>query len=102
MQTRNGNLIIADLVGSTRHLGTKQEMQDLGSGWGEPRWTEVTEAGGPSMLSKAVVVSVVQGVEQVRAGGWEGVVGKRAEHILRGKEAVAASISNQQRVLSAI
>jgi hypothetical protein len=37
--------------------------------------TEATGAGGPSILSKKVAVSVVQGVEQVCAGGWEGVAG---------------------------
>jgi hypothetical protein len=57
-------------------------MLDLGSGWGnttgEPRRTEVTEAGGPSILSNVVAVSVVQGVEQVYAGGWEGVTGRES------------------------
>jgi hypothetical protein len=45
----------------------QQEMRNLGRGWGdrtgEPRSTEVTDAGGPTRLSKVVVVSVVQGVE---------------------------------------
>jgi hypothetical protein len=38
MQSRNGDLIIADLVGSTRHashLGLQHEMRDLGGGWGD-------------------------------------------------------------------
>jgi hypothetical protein len=52
------------------------------------------------MLSKVVAVSIVQGVEQVCAGGWEGFAGERAGHILRTKQAVAASISNQRRVCS--
>jgi hypothetical protein len=56
--------------------GLQQETRDLGGGWGgitgEPRRTEVTEAGAPTRLSKVVAVSVVQGVEQVCAGGWEG------------------------------
>jgi hypothetical protein len=80
--------------------GLQQEMRDLGGGWGdvnvEPRRTEVTDAGGPTRLSKVVAVSVVQGVKQARAGGWEGVAGERAGHILRRKEAVTASIANQR------
>jgi hypothetical protein len=56
----------------------------------------VTEAGGPTRLSKVVAVSVVQGVEQVREGGWKGDVGERAGHMLRRKHAVTASIRNQR------
>jgi hypothetical protein len=52
----------------------QQEMLDLGGGWGgiagEPRRMEVTAARGPTRLSKVIAVSVVQGVEQVCAGGW--------------------------------
>jgi hypothetical protein len=59
---------------------------------------EVTEAGGPTRLSKVVAVSVVQGVEQVCAGGWRGDVGERAGHILCRKQAVTASIHNQRCV----
>jgi hypothetical protein len=74
-------------------------MRDLGSGWGnisgEPRRTEVTDAGGPTRLSKVVAVSVVQGVEQLCAGGWQGVAGERAGHICR-KQAMTASIANQE------
>jgi hypothetical protein len=76
MQTRNGNLIIADLVGSirqARHQGLQQEMRHLGSGWGdktgEPRRTEVTEADGPSILAEVVAMPEVQGVEKVCARG---------------------------------
>jgi hypothetical protein len=103
MQARNGNLIISDPVGSTDTQdtwGLQQEMRDLGGGWGdingEPRRTEVTDAGVPTKLSKVVAVSVLQGVEQICAGGWEGVAGVRAGHILRRKEAVTASIANQR------
>jgi hypothetical protein len=50
-------------------------MPDLGSGRGDTTWevrrTEVIEAGGPSILPKVVAVSVVQGVEQAGAEGWE-------------------------------
>jgi hypothetical protein len=42
---------------------------------------EVTEAGGPSILSKPVAVSVREEVEQLSAGGWEGVEGERVGHI---------------------
>jgi hypothetical protein len=66
----------------------------------EPKRTELTEAGEPSILSKVVAVSAVQGVEQVCAGGWGGVAGERAGHILCRKQAMAASISNQRRVCS--
>jgi hypothetical protein len=80
--------------------GLQQEMRDLGGGWGdiigEPRRMEVTDPGGPTKLSKVVPVSVVQGVEQVCAGGWEGVTGDRAGHILRRKQALTASIANQR------
>jgi hypothetical protein len=80
-------------------------MQDPGSGWGDsmggPRRTETTEAGGPSILSKVAAVSVVQGVEQLFAGSREGVAEERAGHILRRKQAGAASVSNQRRVRSA-
>jgi hypothetical protein len=57
---------------------------------------EVTEAGGPFILSKVVTMSVAQGVDQVcpRLGG-------RGGHILRKKQAVAASIFNQQHVRAA-
>jgi hypothetical protein len=52
-------------------------MQDLESSWqGHNRKAtrmEVTKAGRPSILAKIVVVPVVHGVEQVFAGGWEGV-----------------------------
>jgi hypothetical protein len=66
-------------------------MQDLGSGWGdtschttgEPKRMKVTETVELSILSKEIAVSVVQGVEQVCAGGWEGVVGERAGHMHR-------------------
>jgi hypothetical protein len=79
--------------------GLQQEMRDLGGGWGgitgEPRRTKVADAGGPTRLSKVVSVSVVQGVEQVCAGGWEGVAGERAGHVLRRKQAVTASIANR-------
>jgi hypothetical protein len=73
MQTLNGAVIIADLAGSTRHAkGTT--TGNLGSGrgvtTGEPRRTEVTEAGGRSILSKVVALSVVQGVEQAGVAGW--------------------------------
>jgi hypothetical protein len=74
-------------------------MRDLGGGWryitGKPRRAEVTDAGGPTRLSKVAAVSVVQGVEQVYAGGWEGVTVERAGHILHRKKAVTASIANQ-------
>jgi hypothetical protein len=51
MQTRYGNLVIADLVGSTAHTcGLQQEPRDLGSGLGDTmgkaRGTAVTEADG--------------------------------------------------------
>jgi hypothetical protein len=56
-------------------------MRDLGGGWGDitgkPRRTEVTDAGGTTRLSKVVAVSVVQGVEQICAGAWEGVAQER-------------------------
>jgi hypothetical protein len=55
----------------------QKEMQDLESSWpGHNRKTtrtEVTEADRPSILAKVVAVSVVYGVEQVFAGGWERV-----------------------------
>jgi hypothetical protein len=77
--------------------GLQQEMRDVGGGWGditgEPRRTDVTDAGRPTRLSKVVEVSVVQGVEQVCA---EGVVGERAGHILRRKQTVTASRANQR------
>jgi hypothetical protein len=51
-------------------------MRDLGGGCGditgEPRKTQVTDAGGPTRLSKNAAVSVVQGVEKECAGGWKG------------------------------
>jgi hypothetical protein len=53
---------------------------DGSDGW---RWT---------IHTKVVAVSVVQGVEQAGARGWEEVAGKRAGRILRMKQAVAASI----------
>jgi hypothetical protein len=67
MQTRNGNLFIADLVGSTRqamHLGTPAENAELRKQPGEHMRMEVIEAGGASTLYKVVAVSVVQGVKQ--------------------------------------
>jgi hypothetical protein len=75
-------------------------MWDLGGSWGditgEPRRAEVTDAGGPTRLPKVVAVSVVQGVEQVCAGGWEGVAGERAGHMQRRKQAVTTSIASQR------
>jgi hypothetical protein len=67
----------------------------------EHRMTEVTDAGGPTRLSKVVAVSVVQGVEQVCAGVWEVVEGERAGHILLWKQAVTANIAKQRCVRSA-
>jgi hypothetical protein len=55
----------------------------------------VTEAGGPTRMSKIAAVSVVQGVEQVCAGDWKGDAGEIAGHILRREQAVTASICNQ-------
>jgi hypothetical protein len=49
----------------------------------------------PTRLSKVVAVSVVQGVEQVCAGGWQGVARGRAGHILRRKQALTASINQR-------
>jgi hypothetical protein len=73
--------------------GLQQETRDLGSGWGdttgEPRRTEVTEAGGSSIASKAVAVTVVGRVEQACAGGWEESRG-REKHTYN----MSASISN--------
>jgi hypothetical protein len=64
--------------------GLQQEMRERG-GWGdisrEPRRTEVTDACGPTRLSKVEAVSVVQGVKQGCAGDWEGVAGKREGRI---------------------
>jgi hypothetical protein len=80
----------------TRNLG-----RSLGGMTGEPRRMEVTGSGLTSILSKVVAVYVVQGVEQAGAGGWEGVAGERSGHLLRRKQAMAASISNQRRVCSA-
>jgi hypothetical protein len=62
---------------------------------------EVTGSGLTSILSKVVAVHVVQGVEQAGGGGWEGVAGERSGHLLRRKQAMEASISNQRRVCSA-
>jgi hypothetical protein len=67
------NLVIADLVGSTRHarhMLTTTKTAGPRRRLGERNWgTEVTEAGGPTRLSKVVAVSVVQWVAQVCAGG---------------------------------
>jgi hypothetical protein len=97
---RNAKLVIADLVRSTRHLWTTTKTagprRQLGEITREPRRTEVTEAEGPTRLSKVVAVSVVQGVEQVCAGGWKGGAGEIAGHILRREQAVTASICNQR------
>jgi hypothetical protein len=74
-------------------------QQELGGGWrditGKPRMTEVTDAGGPTRLSKVVAMSVVQGVGLVCAG-WDGVAGERAGLILHMKQAVTANIANQR------
>jgi hypothetical protein len=105
MQTGNGNLVIADLVGSmtrhVRHLGTatgnvgsRKWLRGLNRG---AQGTEITEAGGPSKFSMAIAVSVVQGMKLICAGGWEGVMRGRAGHMLHRKQAMAASISNQRR-----
>jgi hypothetical protein len=51
---------------------------------GKRKGTYVTGAGGPSRLTAVVAVSVVLRVEQVWAGGWEGVAEERAGRILRG------------------
>jgi hypothetical protein len=52
-------------------------MGDLGIGWGDtmekPRGATVTEVGGPSILSKVVAVTVVEGVEQAGGGGWKSI-----------------------------
>jgi hypothetical protein len=108
MQTRNGNFIIADLVESTRHArhlgtttGSKGPRKQLGCYNKGPTRTEVTEAGGPSRLSKVVVMSVVLGVEQAWAEDQEGVPGESPGHQLRWIQAMAASISNQRRVCCA-
>jgi hypothetical protein len=81
-----------------RTCGLQQNLRVLGGGWGgmpgEPRRKEVKEAGGPTRLSKVVAVSEVQGVEQVREGGWKGDAGERAGHVLRRKRAVTVSICN--------
>jgi hypothetical protein len=78
--------------------GLQQKTPDLesvgGDTTGEPRRADLTEAGGPSTLSKVVAVSVVQGVEQAGAE----VAGERAGHILCRKHTVAASICNQRPV----
>jgi hypothetical protein len=72
-------------------------MRDLGFGQGdttgEPRRAEVTEAGGPSIVSKGVASSVVQGVD----------LRKREQDILllNWKQDVPASISTQRCVCSA-
>jgi hypothetical protein len=44
----------------------------------------VTEADGPSILAKVVAMPEVQGVAKICAGGWKGVAGERAGHILGG------------------
>jgi hypothetical protein len=55
--------------------GLLQEMWDLRAqcGWGGhdrgPMRTELANVGGPTRLAKFVAVSLVQGVEQVCAGG---------------------------------
>jgi hypothetical protein len=77
MQAKNEKLIIADLVGSARRLGTITGPRKRP---GEPMRMEVTEAGGPSILSKVVSVPVVQGGEDKCVGGWEGVVGESTTH----------------------
>jgi hypothetical protein len=80
--------------------GLQQEMRERG-GWGditgESRRTEVSDADGPTRLSKVEAVSVVQGVEQGCAGDWEGVAGEREGQIphTSRKQAVTASIANQ-------
>jgi hypothetical protein len=93
----SSSLIWAGVLDTQYTCGLQQEMRGLGGGWGdatgEPRGTE--DAGGPTRLFKVVAVSVVQGAEQVCAGGWEGVAGERARHILHRKKAVTASIANQ-------
>jgi hypothetical protein len=80
--------------------GPQQEIRDLGGVWGattgKPRRTEVTDAGWPTRLSEVVAVSVVQGVKQECAGGWEGVEGERARPVLGRKQAVTAKIANQR------
>jgi hypothetical protein len=88
MQTSNENPVIADLVGSTRYLWTTTKSAGpRRQGWGdipgEPRRTEVREAGGATRLSKVEAVPVVQRVEQVCEGGWKGDAGESAGHILR-------------------
>jgi hypothetical protein len=60
-----------------------------------------SEAGGPSRLYQVAAMSVVLGTEQAWAGGCEGVAGERVGHILRRKEAVPVSISNQPRLCCA-
>jgi hypothetical protein len=61
--TRKGNIIIADLVGSTRHLGTTKGNAGPRKRLAGLRRIKGTEAGGLSILSKEVPVSVVQGVD---------------------------------------
>jgi hypothetical protein len=56
----------------------------------------VTDAGWPTRLSEVVAVSVVQGVKQECAGGWEGVEGERARPVLGREQAVTANIANQR------
>jgi hypothetical protein len=65
MQTRNGNLIVADLVKAPETQGTwglQHETRDRGCGQGdtegEPVRMEVANADGSSRLSMAVAVSV--------------------------------------------
>jgi hypothetical protein len=55
------------------------------------------EAGRPSILSKAVAVSVVQGVEQAQAISWERAARERVGYLLLRNQAMAASRSNQPR-----
>jgi hypothetical protein len=99
MQPRNGNLMLADLVGVPDTQDTWGLRQD---GWnchssrdvleGKPKRTEARE---PSMQ---VTESSEEEVEQPCAGERDGGKGEGAGGTQRRKRAMTAMISNQQRV----